>query len=82
MTTVRSIIRPQRVVIASFSIILIHVIAALMNTPASLQLILNSVTCVYIGCFLAFRVEKNHNEAEHKRTISEDTETMTSKDAL
>ncbi|EAR83602.2 signal peptide peptidase (macronuclear) [Tetrahymena thermophila SB210] len=82
MTTVKSIIRPERVVFASLLIILVHVVASLMNTPASIQLILNSVTCVYIGCFLTFRVERKHNEEFHKRSLSEDAETMTSKDAF
>jgi len=50
------------VVAASLLIMLVHLAASLTNIPVVVQLVSSSIACVYIGCFLAFRVEKKSEE--------------------
>lgn len=79
VAAVKSLIRPGRVAIACGIIATIHVCACLFATPIWIQLILNSISCVFIGCFVSARIEKKLGaEKTSVRSANEaDVESMT-----
>jgi len=84
------VVRPLICVALILTLIGIHIIAAVTNVSAFFQLFLQSVICVYLGCYLSAKIKKtksHKNEKEGEEHIharverDEGEETMSSKDA-
>lgn len=52
-------LRPHYVYFALASIVTVHVTAYLTSTPAFVQLIVNSLACVYIGSMANSKIKVN-----------------------
>lgn len=56
------VVRPMICIWMITTLVSIHVLASLTDVPAFLQLFLQSVICVYLGCFLAAKVKKSKKD--------------------
>lgn len=52
-------LRPVLVFTALGSMVLIHLLSWMSSTPAFLQLIVNSLACVYVGCMSSSKIRVN-----------------------
>lgn len=75
------IIKPERVYFFFLMLVSIHVLAEFSSTPAFFQVAINSISCVYIGCFLAAKIKKDGEGKAVRSDEVKDKETMTNKDA-
>lgn len=85
----RILLKPLRVLFCVFLIVAIHLIALATSTPAFAQLVINALTCIYIGCFLSSKVQISmglqHEKSEKgklQRFVNIEDEKMQKKDAL
>ena len=90
MATQSYFLRPHFVFFSLGAIVFIHLIASVMTSPAFVQLILNSLACVYVGCMANSKIRVNkgihhYNILEANRlekvATTEGDEKMTQKDA-
>ena len=77
-------VRPKCIIGCGFILIFIHIAASFTNVPTAVQLILNSVCCLYMGCFIAAKIDsKKDKDGKYKKAaLGEDIEIMQEKDAM
>ncbi|CAD8148513.1 unnamed protein product [Paramecium pentaurelia] len=75
-------LRPQYVYLSLASLVLIHVLTLLTEVPAGVQLVVQSLACLYIGAMATSKIKYNKQNNKLEKEEKQSEEKMTQKDAL